>query len=96
MKVLQSVRLRGSRNTTLGVGCTERALVVGICSYSFALLHSVNVSALQTVYSNNLNESTAKCKAEGIQETLVTKHRYIYYTSTSEQKDGIVVEMLGS
>ena len=33
---------------------------MSICGYSFVLLHSVNVSALQIVFSNSSCESTAK------------------------------------
>jgi hypothetical protein len=51
---------RQYRNKTVGVGCTERTLVVSIFGYSFVLLHSVNVSALQIVFSNSSCESTTK------------------------------------
>jgi len=38
----------------------KEILVVKVCGYSFVLPHSVNVNALQIVFSNSSCESTAK------------------------------------
>ena len=54
---------RRYRNKTVGVGCTERNLVVNVCGYSFVLLYSVNVNTLQIVFSNSSCESTAEWEA---------------------------------
>ena len=45
---------------------------------------------------NNHKKYSGFCKSEGIQEMLVAKHRYSYNTSTSEQRDCTLIEMLGS